>query len=183
MSDLTATNCGCGCDNGNGMSSCLWIILLLCCCGGFGGNGFGGNGCGNDSCLWIILLLCCCGGFGGNGCGCWSNTNSVWILKLTAPALIRGRRLFAGVESQSPGLPGTLATTYPPGMCLLSLPVISGSRLSYFNPVCNAHLHFSDYSSACIRIRHLFSLFRSHLHPRDSSTYSPHQSRKPHFHQ
>ena len=28
MSDLTATNCGCGCENGNGMSSCLWIILL-----------------------------------------------------------------------------------------------------------------------------------------------------------
>ena len=70
MSDLTATNCGCGCENGNGMSSCLWIILLLACCGGCG-NGFNGNGCGNDSCLWIILLLCCCGGFGGgNGCGC-----------------------------------------------------------------------------------------------------------------
>ena len=40
MSDLTATNCGCGCDNGNGMSSCLWIILLLCCCGGCGGSTF-----------------------------------------------------------------------------------------------------------------------------------------------
>ena len=73
MSDLTATNCGCGCENVNGMSSCLWIILLLACCGGCG-NGFNGNGCGNDSCLWIILLLCCCGGFGngfgGSGCGC-----------------------------------------------------------------------------------------------------------------
>ena len=34
MSELSATNCGCGCDNSNGMSSCLWIILLLCCCGG-----------------------------------------------------------------------------------------------------------------------------------------------------
>ena len=43
MSELSATNCGCGCDNGNGMSSCLWIILLLCCCGGCGGNGFGGG--------------------------------------------------------------------------------------------------------------------------------------------
>ena len=70
MSDLTATNCGCGCDIGNGMSSCLWIILLLACCGGCGGSTFSGNGCGNDSCLWIILLLCCCGGFGNNGCGC-----------------------------------------------------------------------------------------------------------------
>ena len=60
MSELSATNCGCGCENGgisNGNNSCLWIILLLCCCGGFGGgcNG-GGCGCGdnfggNNSCL------------------------------------------------------------------------------------------------------------------------------------
>ncbi|MFR8623249.1 chorion class high-cysteine HCB protein 13 [[Ruminococcus] torques] len=76
MSDLTATNCGCGCENG--MSSCLWIILLLACCGGCGNMNSGcGNGCGNDSCLWIILLLLFCGGnsFGGGcgsncGCGC-----------------------------------------------------------------------------------------------------------------
>lgn len=81
-------NCGCGCENncgvscanngcGNGMSSCLWIILLLIFCGGcgctggsfFGGRGDGcGCGCGNDnSCLWIILLLIFCGGC-GNGC-------------------------------------------------------------------------------------------------------------------
>lgn len=68
MSDLSATNCGCGCEN-NGMSSCLWLIILLSCCGGCG-NGFGNGFGGNDSCLWIILLLCCCGGFGNNGCGC-----------------------------------------------------------------------------------------------------------------
>ena len=37
MSDLSATNCGCGCEN-----SC-------------GGGLFGGGG--NNSCLWIILLL------------------------------------------------------------------------------------------------------------------------------
>ncbi len=80
MSDLTATNCGCGCENGNGMSSCLWIILLLACCGGCGNMNSGcGNGCGNDSCLWIIRLLLFCGGnsFGGGcgsncGCGCSS---------------------------------------------------------------------------------------------------------------
>ena len=48
MSELSATNCGCGCENGgisNGNNSCLWIILLLCCCGGFGG-GCNGGGCG-----------------------------------------------------------------------------------------------------------------------------------------
>ncbi|MDD3403170.1 MAG: chorion class high-cysteine HCB protein 13 [Hespellia sp.] len=73
MSDLSATNCGCGCDSGNGLfggsNSCLWIIILLFCCGGCGGNGFGkGGDCGgNDSCLWIILLLLFCG---GNDCGC-----------------------------------------------------------------------------------------------------------------
>ena len=78
MSDLTATNCGCGCDNGNNgcCSTLIWLLLLTSCCGN--GNGFfGGNGCGNDnSCLWLILILCCCGGcgnggfFGNNGCGC-----------------------------------------------------------------------------------------------------------------
>ena len=44
MSDLSATNCGCGCDDGRR------------------GNGCGcGNDCGfaNNSCLWIILLLIC----------------------------------------------------------------------------------------------------------------------------
>lgn len=58
MSDLTATNCGCGCENGNGMSSCLWIILLLACCGGCGNMNSGcGNGCGNDSCLWSSFFF------------------------------------------------------------------------------------------------------------------------------
>lgn len=73
MSDLSATNCGCGCENGNSglfannNSSCLWIILLLLFCGGCGnGTSRLGDGCGNDSCLWIILLLFCCGGC-GNG--------------------------------------------------------------------------------------------------------------------
>ncbi len=76
MSDLSATNCGCGCENGglfnnSGNNSCLWIILLLIFCGGCGGSGRMGDGCGcgNDSCLWIILLLIFCGGC-GNGCGC-----------------------------------------------------------------------------------------------------------------
>ncbi len=74
MSDISATNCGCGCDNdcggarntslfgGNSCCSIIWILLLLSCCGG-DGYGFG-NGCGNDSCIWIILLLLCCGGCG-----------------------------------------------------------------------------------------------------------------------
>ncbi len=48
MSDLSATNCGCGCENS--------------CGGGLFNNG-------NNSCLWIILLLIFCGGC-GNGCGC-----------------------------------------------------------------------------------------------------------------
>ena len=81
MSELSATNCGCGCDNntanlgGCGISSCALILILLFCCGGFGcGNDRGGCG-NNDSCLWIILLLIFCGGcgtntLGGNGCGC-----------------------------------------------------------------------------------------------------------------
>ena len=77
MSDLSATNCGCGCENtcggslfGGGNNSWLWIILLLIFCGGCGGSRMGdGCGCGNDSCLWIILLLIFCGGC-GNGCGC-----------------------------------------------------------------------------------------------------------------
>ena len=68
MSDLAATNCGC--DDRNGCSSIIWILLLLCCCGN--GHGFfGGDGCGNgcDS-IWIILLiLCCCGN--GHGFGCF----------------------------------------------------------------------------------------------------------------
>ncbi|WP_461812101.1 chorion class high-cysteine HCB protein 13 [Faecalimonas sp.] len=76
MSDLSATNCGCGCNDGRecGLNnSCLWIILLLFCCGG--NNGYNGmNTCGNDCCLLILLLLFCCGGNGiGNtngGCGC-----------------------------------------------------------------------------------------------------------------
>ncbi len=70
MSDLSATNCGCGCNERRecGNNSCIWIIiLLLCCCGnGFGGHG---NGCGNDSCLIILLLLFCCGGNNGFFCG------------------------------------------------------------------------------------------------------------------
>ena len=72
MSDLTATNCGCGCDNscdngcGNGRSifggdcgcSILWILILL----SIFGNGFGGCGCdngcdNNNNCCWIIILL------------------------------------------------------------------------------------------------------------------------------
>ena len=69
MSDLAATNCGCGCEERNGCSSIIWILLLLCCCGN--GHGFfGGDGCGNgcDS-IWIILLiLCCCGNDHGFGC-------------------------------------------------------------------------------------------------------------------
>ena len=42
MSDLTATNCGCGCNemsNGNSCCSWIWILLLLSCCGGCGNNG------------------------------------------------------------------------------------------------------------------------------------------------
>jgi hypothetical protein len=76
MSDLSATNCGCdnNCGNGWGNNSCLWIILLLFFCGGCGNNRMGDNGCGCD-CLWIILLLFFCGGCGNNrmgdcGCGC-----------------------------------------------------------------------------------------------------------------
>ena len=80
MSDLSATNCGCGCDDvmrrdrdcgcGFAGNNCLWIILLLIFCGGCGnGWGRGGDDCRNDSCLWIILLLIFCGGF-GNGCDC-----------------------------------------------------------------------------------------------------------------
>lgn len=86
MSDLTATNCGCGCENscenrcenrsifGNGNCGCsiIWIILLLCCCGnngmGMGCDNGCGNGCGNNSCWWIILLLLFCNG----DCGCGS---------------------------------------------------------------------------------------------------------------
>ena len=79
MSDLTATNCGCNNNCGNGMmgGSCIWIIILLIFCGGCGnGNGIlgGNNGCGcdnNNSCcdwlIWILLIFCFCG---NNNCGC-----------------------------------------------------------------------------------------------------------------
>lgn len=82
MSDITATNCGCGCDDrcndrgglfnfGNNGDCCsiIWIIILLSICG-CGNNGlFGGGRSGScdNSCIWIILLLFFCGGM---GCGC-----------------------------------------------------------------------------------------------------------------
>lgn len=81
MSDITATNCGCGCDdrcdnnrsglfNMNGDNDCcsiIWIIILLSICG-CGNNGiFGRSGNNDNSCIWIILLLFFCGGM---GCGC-----------------------------------------------------------------------------------------------------------------
>ncbi len=67
MSDLTATNCGCGCnDGGNSCCSIIWILVLLSllnngdngcgCNGALGANAFGDNGC-----LLLLLLLCCCG--------------------------------------------------------------------------------------------------------------------------
>lgn len=48
MSDLSATNCGCGCEevrSNGGCGNFLWIIILLSCCGGCNGfgNGFGGG--------------------------------------------------------------------------------------------------------------------------------------------
>ena len=48
MSDLSATNCGCGCNEGrdSGNNSCIWIILLLLCCCGNGFSGRGNGGCG-----------------------------------------------------------------------------------------------------------------------------------------
>ncbi len=82
MSDLTATNCGCGCENGGspagtsifgGGSDCgcsiLWILLLLSLCNN--GTSFANsNGCdGGSSCWLIILLLLFCNG----GCGCGGN--------------------------------------------------------------------------------------------------------------
>lgn len=78
MSDLTATNCGCGCDNddrrGNGRSlfggdccSIVWALILLSLfCGNGSGFGFGRNGDDNGCCM-ILLLLLFCGGF-DNGC-------------------------------------------------------------------------------------------------------------------
>ena len=83
MSELSATNCGCGCDNngtiwgGNGcnISPCFLIIILIFFCGGMGNNwGRSGSGCGCDW-IWIILLLffCCGDRFGNdcdNRCGC-----------------------------------------------------------------------------------------------------------------
>lgn len=85
MSDITATNCGCDCDNrcdcegrscgffrrNDDCCSLIWLIILLSFCGC--GNGFfrSGNDCDNNSCIWIILILFFCGGFGnGFGCGC-----------------------------------------------------------------------------------------------------------------
>lgn len=78
MSDLTATNCGCGCDDRNnnrggffGNDCACSIISLLVLLSIFcGNNGFrGGEGCGdNNSCLLILLLLFCCGGDNGFGC-------------------------------------------------------------------------------------------------------------------
>jgi len=82
MSDLTATNCGCGCNDArsgwNNNNSCWWIIILLLFCGGCGGCGSTWNrsGCGDNSCWWIIILLFFfCGNntfdLGcDNGCGC-----------------------------------------------------------------------------------------------------------------
>lgn len=86
MSELSATNCGCGCDNnsslfgGNGcnISPCFLIIILLFFCGGMGNSwnrSGSGCGCGCDW-IWIILLLFFCGNGCGNdcdnrsGCGC-----------------------------------------------------------------------------------------------------------------
>lgn len=82
MSDITATNCGCGCDNecnersnwglfgGNGYCcSLIWLIILFSCCGCGSGFGLRNGSCGDNSCIWIILLLFFCGGWGGN-CGC-----------------------------------------------------------------------------------------------------------------
>ena len=84
MSDISATNCGCGCDQevtrnfgcfggGNNCCSIIWILLLLNCFCSDNWNG-GGCGCGSgndNSCMWIILLLLFCGGGCGGGCGCW----------------------------------------------------------------------------------------------------------------
>ncbi|MCI6092968.1 chorion class high-cysteine HCB protein 13 [bacterium] len=79
MSDLSATNCGCGCENSastfgcnrGGISSCLLIIILLFCCGGCGFGSGRSDDCGNNSCLWIILiLLFCCNGNNNWDCGC-----------------------------------------------------------------------------------------------------------------
>lgn len=75
MSDLTATNCGCNdsyngispANNGCGMSSWLWILILLFF---LNGNTFGrsnnGCGCGNgfslfnnggSCCEWLVIIL------------------------------------------------------------------------------------------------------------------------------
>ena len=101
MSDLTATNCGCGCENGNGMSSCLWIILLLCCCGGCG-NGFSGNG---------FEMTAACGSSFFSAAAAGSETTAAdadpsGILLQTNKG-VRGRiphaSFFAIVTNQSPG--------------------------------------------------------------------------------
>lgn len=94
MSDLSATQCGCGCQNncggifgrGSGCNSCIWIIILLLLSnnGSVFGNDDCGCGCGRsggNDCIWIILiLLFCCGGnsccgraYDGCGCGCGSS--------------------------------------------------------------------------------------------------------------
>lgn len=85
MSDLTATNCGCGCEDrcdngcgnnrsifgGNNCCSIIWILILLSIFGNgnwgtWGNNNGCDNGCGNSCWLIILLLLFCCG---DNGCG------------------------------------------------------------------------------------------------------------------
>ena len=73
MSELSATNCGCGCENGgisNGNNSCLWIILLLCCCGGFGG------GCINDTIIHLATSQMGFGGVGQSGMGSYHGYDS-----------------------------------------------------------------------------------------------------------
>lgn len=78
MSDLTATNCGCGCNevrSGCFNGGCSWIIILILlfsCCGN-NSWGMGRSGCGDNNCWWIIILLlffCCGNGCGDNDCGC-----------------------------------------------------------------------------------------------------------------
>ncbi len=80
MSDLTATNCGCGCEERNnnrcgffGGNDCACsIIYLLIILSIFCGNGrWNGGDCdNNNSCLLILLLLFCCGGDNGFGGFC-----------------------------------------------------------------------------------------------------------------
>lgn len=79
MSDITATNCGCSCDDrcddrsnerglfGGDCCSIILILILLSSCGNGSFLGNSRNGCSDNSCIWIILLLFFCGGM---GCGC-----------------------------------------------------------------------------------------------------------------